>query len=218
MERDGLILLLGVGLSSLTNIHAAEDARNVPYLSAIDPSRRHATYTTSGRRIQYAYPELLHEALVSAGIIRSTQIRAATCHAIRARDLGSFLWVISADDPWCLVLRPSGNTYEPRRDAQRKTARMVEAWHQHPDTEAWQKLLEESARPRTPTLFAPAANPQTSCPAYRGKNRGHHRCAANDLPPWEKFEDFPPDEPGVATCAQCNWRAATEAPAAGAPV
>ncbi len=30
MERDGSILLLGVGIASLTNIHAVEDARNVP--------------------------------------------------------------------------------------------------------------------------------------------------------------------------------------------
>ena len=51
MEHDRFVLLLGVGLSSLTNSHAGKDIRNVPYLSAIDAARRHATYTSIGRRI-----------------------------------------------------------------------------------------------------------------------------------------------------------------------
>ena len=52
MERDGLILLLGVGLNAFMDLHAVEDALNVPYLSAIDAAHRHATYTTSGKRIR----------------------------------------------------------------------------------------------------------------------------------------------------------------------
>ena len=71
MEQSGTILLLGVGVNSITNVHAVEDARNVPYLSAIDPPNRHATYTTSGRRIQYRFPEMLHTTLENAGILRA---------------------------------------------------------------------------------------------------------------------------------------------------
>jgi len=215
MQQDGVVVLLGVGFNSLTNIHAVEDIRNVPYLSAIDRKRRHATYTTSGRRIQYRFPELLERACEAAGIIRSTQIGAATCHALRARDLGSFLWVITEDDPWCLVLRPTREVYEPRSDAQRKTARMVQAWRDKPHRDAWTVFLDASARQPEPVCFAPAPEPQTQCPAYRGLARGYHRCAANDLPPWEKFEDYPSDEPGVATCQQCNWPHVEHSPTGG---
>ena len=213
MQRDGIVLLLGVGVNSITNIHAVEDARNVPYLSAIDPPRRHATYTTSGRRIQYKETELLHEALTAADLPRSTRIGAATCLAFNARDLGSFLWLATEDDPWCLVLRPDpgagaragGRSYEPGEDARGKTQRMAAVWRENPDRNAWRLLLAASHAPRDPVLFAPTDTPQTQCPAYRGVVRGYHRCAANDMPPWESFDTFPADEPGVATCQHCNW-------------
>lgn len=205
MQQDGVVLLLGVGVNSITNIHAVEDVRNVPYLSAIDPHHRHATYTTSGRRIQYRYAGLLQQVCEATEIIRSTQIGAATCQTLRARDLGSFLWVVTEDDPWCLVLRPTSQEYDPRSDAERKTARMIASWKTNPNREAWRMLLEASAHQPEPVLFQPAADPQVQCPAYRGKVRDYHRCAANDLPPWEKFADYPPDEPGVATCRHCNW-------------
>ena len=73
MERDGFILQIGINVS-FTNLHTIEDVLNVPYLSAIDPPRRHATYTTSARRTQYTHPQLLHDAIEGAGILRSTQI------------------------------------------------------------------------------------------------------------------------------------------------
>lgn len=209
MERDGTVLLLGVGVNSITNIHAVEDARNVPYLSAFDSQRRHATYTTSGRRIQYRYPDLLYQALQACGLIRTTKIGAATCHALQARQLGAFLWVVTEDDPWCLVLRPRGHRYDPASDAAAKTAGMVAAWTRRPDEAAWQRLLTASRLPITPAPFAAAESPRSDCPAYCGVIRGHHRCAANDLPPWEKFEDYPADEPGVATCDACNWQGAS---------
>lgn len=205
MERDGILLLLGVGVNSVTNIHAVEDARNLPYLSAFDQVRRHATYTTSGRRIQYTYPQLLQEVFENAGVLRSVQIGQATCHAISARDLGSLLWVVTDDDPWCLVLRPTRCVYEPEEDARTKTTRMAEAWQRNPDRDAWRQLLEASRRQQEPISFQPSEQPRTQCPAYRGKVRGYHRCAANDIPPSEKFEDYPQDEPGAATCQQCNW-------------
>lgn len=205
LERDGVLLLLGVGVNALTNIHVVEDVQNVPYLSAIDPPRRHATYTTSGRRIQYRYPKLLHNAFVEANLIRSAQIGNATCHRIGARDLGAFLWVVTEDDPWCLVVRPKANTYDPDQDARHKTQRMVAAWQRNPDRMAWQQLLAASKRSVRPRMFQLAIRPSTNCPAYRGVVRGYHRCAANDLPPWERFEDYSTDEPGVATCAHCNW-------------
>ena len=206
MERDGLALLLGVGVQSLTNIHAVEDARNVPYLSAVDAPRRHATYTTSGRRIQYRYSQLLHDALQECNLIRSAKIGMATCHALRARELGAFLWTVTEDDPWCLVLRPRGNRYDPAADAEAKTARMAVAWKSRPDVSLWRKLLAACQQlTAAPAGFSPSERPAADCPAYRGVIRGHHRCAANDLPPWEKFEDYSADEPGVATCDTCNW-------------
>ena len=206
MERDGLVLLLGVGVNGLTNIHAVEDARNVPYLSAVDSPRRHATYTTSGRRIQYRYPQLLQKALQECELIRTTQIGMATCHALRARELGAFLWTVTEDDPWCLVLRPRGNRYDPAADAEAKTARMVAGWKRCRDLGAWRKLLDASQRSiAAPVPFLASESPPVDCPAYRGLIRGHHRCAANDLPPWEKFEEYTADEPGVCTCDTCNW-------------
>ena len=205
MQRDGHILLLGVGVKSATNIHAVEDARNLPYLAAVDPDRRHATYTTSGRRIQYLYPQLLDAALREAGLLRTGRVGASSSHVISARDLGSFLWVVTEDDPWCLVVRPRGNEYDPFADACLKTAAMARAWRRHPDCKAWRALLEASGPPRNPVAFKPATHPQLECPAYAGMKRAHHRCAANDLPPWEKFTDYPRGEPGVATCGQCNW-------------
>ena len=204
LQRDGVILLLGVGVNALTNIHAVEDARNVPYLSAIDPAHRHATYTTSARRIQYAYPELLDAAMREVGIIRSQQIASAMCHVISARMLGAFLWVITESDPWCPTFRPRGQKYDPDKDAREKTVGMVKAWKANPDENAWQALAKRSQEHREPVLFEPTEHPQVSCPAYRGVLRDYHRCAANGLPPWEKFEDYP-REPGVATCGHCNW-------------
>lgn len=205
LDRDGVILLLGVGVNSLTNIHAVEDARNVPYLSAIDPPHRHATYTTSGRRLQYVYPELLQAVLREAGVLRLVKTGASTSSVLKARDLASFLWIATEADPWCLVLRPRGPEYDPFGDACTKTAAMLRAWHENPDSIAWRKLVAASKSEVDPHQFEATAKPATDCPAYRGKLRGHHRCAANDLPPWEKFEDFPRFEPGVATCGQCNW-------------
>jgi hypothetical protein len=205
MEHDGFILLLGVGIASLTNIHAVEDARNVPYLSAIDPPRRHATYTTSGRRIQYVYPDLLHTVFREAGILRSGIVGVGMSAVIRARALGAFLWLVTEDDPWCLTLRPYDGEYEPFQDACAKAARMARVWKANPDMNAWQLLLEAAAQQKDPIVFEPTKNPVTICPAYRGMLRSYHRCAANDIPPWEKFEDYPPSEPGVATCEYCNW-------------
>lgn len=207
LDRDGWILLLGVGINSLTNMHAVEDACNLPYLSAIDPPRRHATYTTSGRRMQYIYPELLAAALRESGILSPCRIGAGTSFLGRARDFGSFLWVATADDPWCWVLRPRRLEYQPFEDACGKAGRMARAWKTNPDRDAWQALLEESRKPRKPVSFEPCEEPVKRCPAYRGATRGYHRCAANDIPPWEKFEDFPREEPGVATCDRCNWPA-----------
>ncbi len=107
MERDGLLLLLGVGMNSMTNIHAVEDVRNVPYLSAIDPLRRHATYTTSGRRIQYLFPHLLERSLRECELLRTERIGTAACHSIRARDLGAFLCALPTTIPGasCFVRR-----------------------------------------------------------------------------------------------------------------
>jgi aminoglycoside N3'-acetyltransferase len=206
MQRDGMVLLLGVGVNSITNIHAVEDARNVPYLSALDPPLRHATYTTSGRRIQYKETDALHAALKATGLLRSASIGAADCLAIGARDLGSFLSTATEDDPWCLVIRPGQHSYAPRDDAHAKTQRMAALWQEHPDRNAWQQLLAASRGQRQPVLFEPTDSPQVGCPAYCGVLRGYHRCAANDLPPWEGFDQFPADDPGVATCKQCNWR------------
>jgi len=205
LERDGYVLLLGVGVNGLTNIHAVEDARNVPYLSAIDQPNRHATYTTSGRRIQYAYPELLDSALISSGIMKQTTIGQATCSLLPARLLASFLWIITEDDPWCLVLRPSKDQYEPEEDARHKTQQMIAAWKSNSDTNAWQELLAASGGSHKPVYFEPTEVPEKNCPAYQGVIRDYHRCVANDLPSWEKFEDFPRGEPGVATCQHCNW-------------
>ncbi len=205
MERDGKILLLGVGVNTVTNTHAVEDARNVPYLSAIDPANRHATYTTSGRRMQYVYPELLHAVLRESGLLQKGRIGAGDSYIISARDLGAFLWVVTEDDLWCLVLRPRGNKYDPFQDACAKAARMADAWKANPDRQAWRDLLEASTVQHEPVAFEPSEMPATQCPAYRGVIREYHRCAANDIPPWERFEDYPLFEPGVATCDQCNW-------------
>ena len=205
MQRDGMILLLGVGLNALTNMHAVEDALNLPYLSAVDPIHRHATYTTSGRRIQYVWPELLHAAFREAGILRSGRIGAGISYVMKAREFGSFVWVVTQADRWSWVLRPRGDVYEPFADACEKASGMVRAWQKNQNLDAWQELLEQSQKPRLPITFEPSKTVAMNCPAYRGVIRDYHRCAANDIPPWEKFEDYPRFEPGVATCDHCNW-------------
>ncbi|PYV08353.1 MAG: hypothetical protein DMG07_26070, partial [Acidobacteria bacterium] len=142
MECGGRILLLGVRVRSITNIHAVEDALNLPYLSAVDGARRHATYTTSGRRIQYRYPDLLHSLFEEAGLLRSAKTGACTSYTLSARGLGSFLWIVTEDDPWCWTVRPDGRAYDPFSDACRKVARMAQVWRERPDTEAWRRLIE----------------------------------------------------------------------------
>jgi aminoglycoside 3-N-acetyltransferase len=211
MERDGVLLLLGLRARNLTYMHAAEDALNLPYLSAIDPGRRHTTYTTSGRRIQYRYPDLLHAALDEARLLRGGPTGSSTSYVLSAREFGAFLWVVTEDDPWCWTVRPDREGYDPFTDACRKTARMVAVWRERRDPEAWRLLAARSREPRRPAYFRPAAEPATGCPAYRGVVRGYPRCAANDLPPWEKFGEYPRDEPGVATCEDCNWPRAPHA-------
>ncbi len=87
---------------------------------------------------------------------------------------------------------------------------MTQVWLNRPEKTAWKQLLTASHEDIVPHPFTRCERPRTDCPAYRGMVRGHPRCAANDLPPWERFEDFPPEEPGVATCDTCNWPAAAE--------
>ena len=82
---------------------------------------------------------------------------------------------------------------------------MLGAWKSDADHDARLCFLEASRASVDPVAFAPAAKPETSCPAYRGVARGYHRCAANDIPAWETFQQFSGDEPGVATCGRCNW-------------
>lgn len=208
MECDGSVLLLGVGVIGLTNMHAVEDALNVPYLSAIDPPHRHATYTTSSRRMQYVFPELLQAALREAGVMQTGKVGVGPAYVLPARDFGSFLWVAFADDPWCMSLRPSGDHYDPFEDACFKAAGMVRAWKANPDKDAWKLMREQMNVPREPELFHVAPEPVMDCPAYRGFVRDYHRCACNDIPPWEKFTDYPRFEPGVVTCDRCNWPSA----------
>lgn len=205
MELDGLVLLLGVGIDSFTNFHAIEDALGLPYVSAYDGLRRHATYTTSGRRIQYNYPLLLEAGLNECGILRYGRVGAAIVISMRAREIGSFLWQVVADDPWCLALRPRGRVYHPFEDACLKVARMVRTWQSDPSPNAWERLLAQSERDIQPPVFEPCAEPRTDCPAHRGFLGNYHRCAANDPPPWEKFDGYPPRNLGVATCRQCSW-------------
>jgi len=205
MELNGIILLLGVGINSFTFFHAVEDALGLPYLSAYDRPHRHATYTTSGRRIQYQYPQLLETALREANIIKAFRIGVGNLILMRARDIGSFMWQAAADNPWCFILRPRGADYSPFEDACIKTARMVKTWKTNPDGNAWEKLLIQSRKDINPPEFKPCDNPRTDCPAYGGMKDGYHRCAANDPPPWEKFIGYPPQNAGVATCHQCSW-------------
>lgn len=137
-------------------------------------------------------------------MLRPGRIGAGTSYLMSARAVGSLLWVITEDDPWCFLLGPGPDGYDPFQDACEKVARMVTAWNKNPDSDGWKSLLGRSHSTIEPVIFEPARRAATDCPAYRQVLRGHHRCAANDLPPWEKFEDYPGD-PGVATCDRCNW-------------
>lgn len=205
LELDGKILLLGVGANAFTNMHAVEDALALPYLSAYDRPRRHATYTTSGRRIQYEYPLLLDAALKEAGITVNCRIGSGIATVISARTIGSFLWQIAQDNPWCFIIRPRGKEYFPFEDACIKVGRMVKVWKNNPDMEAWKKLLEKSEEDVNPTEFKPFDHPRMDCPAYSGFSEGYHRCLANDPAPWEKFIGYPPKNCGITTCDLCSW-------------
>lgn len=205
MEQDGYVLLLGVGINSFTFMHSPEDVFGLPYLSAYDSPRRHATYTTSGKRIQYQYPLLFEAALRETGIARVFRIGAGFSILMKAREIGSFLVRAMTDDPWCFILRPRGESYDPFEDACLKTLGMVKAWKADPDRSAWRKLLEQSRKNIEPPGFKPCENPRTDCPAYDGVRNQDHRCLANDPPPWEKFQSDPGRNIGVATCDQCPW-------------
>jgi aminoglycoside 3-N-acetyltransferase len=205
MRLNGKVLLLGVGVNGFTNIHSVEDARGLPYVSAYDTERRHATYTTSGRRIQYQYPMLLDAALKESGIVVKGRVGSGLATVIKSRDVGSFLWQAVEDNPWCLIVRPNGKEYYPFGDACFKVSQMVKAWKNNPDKEAWKKLLEKSEEDIIPPKFEPCQNPRKDCPAYAGFSEGYHRCKANDPAPWEKFSGYPPENYGIATCNQCPW-------------
>jgi len=205
MELDGIVLLLGVGIGSFTFMHAPEDVLGLPYLSAYDRQRRHATYTTSGTRIQYRYPLILEAALREANIASVFRIGASNSILMKAREIGSFMWQAVADNPWCFILRPKGSVYDPFEDMCLKAVRMVKAWVANPDRSGWIKLLEQSRKDIIPPEFIPCENPRTDCPVYAGVKDGYHRCMANDPAPWEKFQADPSMSIGVATCNACPW-------------
>ncbi len=205
MELNGKVLLLGVGANTFTNMHSVEDALALPYLSAYDRQRRHATYTTSGRRIQYEYPLLLDAGLQEAGMTTCYRMGSNFATVMNAREIGSFLWQVVQDNPWCLIVRPRGREYSPFEDACMKMARMVKTWKSNPDKEAWRKLIEKSNEQLPPIEFKPFNQPRTDCPAYAGFQDGYHRCLANDPAPWEKFIGYPATNCGVTTCDHCSW-------------
>ncbi|RJQ25188.1 aminoglycoside N(3)-acetyltransferase [Candidatus Parcubacteria bacterium] len=205
MELDGLILLIGVGVNGFTNMHSIEDVLNVPYLGYYDRGKRHAPYTISGRRIQYQYPLLMEAAFEEAGIIKKFKLGSGQVIVMKAREIGSFLWISVNNNVWSLVLRPRGNRYEPFEDACIKVSEMVNAWKNQKDCCTWQEFFKESKKDIDPNEFYPAEKPRKDCPAYAGVIEGYHRCMANDPPPWEQFIGYPPQNYGLCTCDKCSW-------------
>lgn len=201
VEFDGCIVMLGVGVNTVTLWHYYEDILQVPYMGYYHPKERHLSYCTAGRRIQYEFPGVMQDVVRSSGIMSSGKVGRSTSGLMRAEAFRRFMATIMANASYCLVVRPSDRHCDNLAiDAMQKGSAMLRAWFDGP-----RELPER--------IKWPQGNDddivREDCPAFAGYHEAGGVqwpiCRANDRHP-ELFRYggiF--NEQGKATCGRCSW-------------
>jgi len=201
VELDGCIVILGVGVNTITLWHYYEDILDVPYRGHYHPKERHLSYCTAGRRIQYEFPGVMQEVVRASGIMISGRVGRSVSGLIRARVFRQFIGTILADDPYCFIVRPPDRHSDHLAvDALEKGAAMLRAWAKGP-----RELPEK--------MDWPPGNDddlvREDCPAFAGRHEAGGMswplCQANDRHPdlfryGGVFNRF-----GKTTCGRCPW-------------
>ena len=201
VELDGCIVVLGVGVDSITLWHYFEDLLEVPYMGYYHPKERHLSYCATGKRIQYDFPGIMQDVVNASGIKRTAKVGKSDSGLIRARTFREFMATIMADNPDCFVLRPTcREKTDLVQDALGKAAAMLKAWKKGP-----RELPLKPIRPKDkdPDLV------REDCPAFAGYHEGNGQlwplCKANDRHPklFQYGKIF--DRLGKTSCRDCSW-------------
>ena len=206
IELDGCVLMLGVGINTVTLWHYYEETLGVPYQGHYWPDIKHFSNCVPGRRIQYEFPGIMQDVCRAAGILDSGPVGKSISGLMRARAFADFMATTMADDPYCMVLRPPDrNSGELMIDALQKARCMLEAWRRGPA--GGPKNLGHAPKPIPPP--GPEAMVRTDCPAFAGYHKGGGKriplCRANDRHPdlYQHGKIF--NTCGVTTCVDCSW-------------
>jgi aminoglycoside N3'-acetyltransferase len=225
VELGGCIVILGVGVNTITLWHYFEDILQVPYLGHYHPTERHLSYCTAGRRIQYEFPGIMQDVVRASGIMHSAKVGRSISGLIRARTFKQFIAAIMADNPYCFVVRPPDrHSGDLAIDALQKAQAMLRAWNQCSPHTPCADLAD--AR-RVPTATAPTAGLAESlsstvwppgndddpvredCPAFAGYHEAAGRqwplCRANGRHPELFRHGGVFNQHGKTTCGRCSW-------------
>jgi len=201
VELDGCIVVLGVGVNTITLWHYFEDILNVPYLGHYHPAERHLSYCTAGLRIQYEFPGIMYDMVLGSGIMDFGKVGRSTSGLMRARVFRQFLATILADDPYCMVVRPPDrHNGDLTVDALQKAAAMLRAWARGP--------VELPAKIDWPQGQDDDVV-REDCPAFGGYHQaGGSRwplCRANGRHPDLFRHGGVFNQYGKTTCGRCRW-------------
>jgi aminoglycoside 3-N-acetyltransferase len=208
VELDGCIVILGVGVNTITLWHYFEDILQVPYLGHYHPVERHLSYCTAGRRIQYEFPGIMQDVVRASGIMSFAKVGRSTSGLVRARTFKQFIATIMADDPYCFIVRPPDrHSGDLAVDALQKGAAMLRAWAAGP------RDLPEK-------IDWPEGNDddmvREDCPAFFGYHEAGGRqwplCRANGRHPELFRHGGVFNEHGRTTCGRCPWHLAHRNP------
>ena len=201
VEQDGCIVTLGVGVRSITLWHYYEDILNAPYRGYFHPKERHLSYCTAGLRIQYQFPGVMQDVVLSSGIMETGNVGKSVSGLIRARTFRSFMATILTDNPYCFVMRPSSRkSGNLGLDAMLKGAAMVKAWTANP-VDSPQNIIWFNGRDDDIV--------RKDCPAFFGyhpaKGSKQAICTANGRHPDFFREGGVFGDYGITTCGRCSW-------------
>ena len=200
VEWDGCIVILGVGVDTITLWHYYEDLLEVDYLGYYHPEARHLSYCATGKRIQYDFPGIMQDVVRASGIMTTGRVGRSESGLIRARVFRRFMATIMADDPDCFVLRPADATNgDLATDALAKGAAMLRAWRQGP--------AELPGRIEHPQDSDDVV--REDCPSFAGYHEAAGRqwslCRANDRHPELHHHGGIFDRLGKTCCGRCSW-------------
>ena len=201
VEWDGCLVILGVGVDTITLWHYYEDLLGVDYLGYYHPEARHLSYCATGKRIQYDYPGIMQDVVRASGIMTTRKVGRSDSGLIRARAFRRFMGTIMADDPDCFVLRPAdAENGDLAADALAKGAAMLRAWRR-----GAAELSEWSEVP----AGCDDELVREDCPSFAGYHEAAGRrwplCWANDRHPELHHHGGIFDRLGKTCCGQCSW-------------